>query len=71
MARQLTGRSRARALAYYESKGRTAEAERIRAEMKAAEECEDCGAHLEDPDSIKRRVGPTCWAKRQRRAATV
>lgn len=30
--------------------------------------CQDCGHVLEDADSRSRKVGPDCWAKRQRKA---
>lgn len=69
----------ARRLAYYrrrvaETTGATrrryeADAERELEVLHAADQCEDCGTPLEDPVSKQRRVGPSCWAKRRRRAA--
>ena len=70
---------RARTLAYHRrraaettgevSAGHTAQAEAALALLHAAKQCEDCGTPLEDPVSIARRVGPSCWAKQKRGAA--
>lgn len=69
----------ARRLAYYrrrvaETAGAARHSYEVAAEreleaLHAADQCEDCGTPLEDPVSKQRHVGPSCWAKRRRRAA--
>lgn len=40
----------------------------IRAQLKAAGKCEDCGRPLSDPESIERGYGPDCVEKREAKA---
>lgn len=35
----------------------------LRVQLVAHQRCTECGRHLEDPESVKRGVGPECWEK--------
>jgi hypothetical protein len=56
----------ARAIVYYRRTGQHALAHYLEDQLAKAGRCRICGARLTDEDSIRRGIGPTCWAKRER-----
>lgn len=43
-----------------------AHAARLTAQLTAAERCRHCGRPLEDPVSVSRGIGSTCWSRGHR-----